>query len=73
MTDKDAGAGSLLIPHPTPADPATVFFALTEILYGGSDATEVYVAICVAATSLVPGYDHASAASRNVCPVDDLP
>ncbi len=48
------------IPAPTTADPATVFSALAEILYGGADAAEVYAAICVAATLLVPGCDHAS-------------
>ena len=49
-----------LIPEPTHADPATVFSALAEILYGGSDPSEVYAAICLAATLLVPGCDHAS-------------
>lgn len=60
MTDKDAVAEFPLIPEPTRADPATVFSALAEILYSGSDASEVYAAICVAATLLVPGCDHAS-------------
>ena len=32
------------------ADPATVFAALAEIIYQGSDAKEMYAAICVAAT-----------------------
>lgn len=43
-----------------PADPATVFTALAEILYQGADTTEVCAAICVAATLTVPGCDHAS-------------
>lgn len=42
------------------ADPATVFAALAEIIYQGSDATQMYAAICVAATLTVPGCDHAS-------------
>lgn len=41
-------------------DPATVFAALADIVYKGSSAEEVYSAICVAATLLVPGCDHAS-------------
>ncbi len=42
------------------ADPATVFTALADIVYRGTSADEVYSAICVAATLLVPGCDHAS-------------
>ena len=42
------------------ADPATVFAALAEIIYQGSDAKEMYAAICVAATLAVRGCDHAS-------------
>jgi transcriptional regulator with GAF, ATPase, and Fis domain len=42
------------------ADPATVFAALAEIIYQGSEPSEVYAAICVAATLVVPGCDHAS-------------
>jgi hypothetical protein len=42
------------------AGPATVFAALAEIIYQGSDAGEMYAAICVAATMIVPGCDHAS-------------
>lgn len=42
------------------ADPATVFAALAEIIYQGSDAREVYAAICIAATLTVTGCDHAS-------------
>ncbi|MBX9981454.1 MAG: GAF and ANTAR domain-containing protein [Mycobacterium gordonae] len=67
------------------ADPATVFAALAEIIYQGSDATQMYAAICVAATLVVPGCDHASllvkrddryvtvgASSRLAHRVDDL-
>lgn len=46
------------------ADPATVFAALAEIIYQGSDAGEMYAAICVAATLTVPGCDHASVLVR---------
>lgn len=42
------------------ADPSTVFAALAEIIYRGSDATEMYAAICVAATLAIRGCDHAS-------------
>jgi len=42
------------------ADPATVFAALAEIIYQGSEANEMYAAICVAATLIVRGCDHAS-------------
>jgi hypothetical protein len=42
------------------ADPATVFAALAEIIYQGSDANQMYAAICVAATLTVRGCDHAS-------------
>lgn len=41
-------------------DAATVFAALAEIIYQGSDPSDVYAAICVAATLIVPGCDHAS-------------
>ncbi len=47
------------------ADPATVFAALAEILYQGSDAREIYAAICVAATLTVRGCDHASLLLRD--------
>ncbi len=46
------------------ADPATVFSALAEIIYQGSDTTEVYAAICIAATLVVSGCDHASLLAR---------
>jgi transcriptional regulator with GAF, ATPase, and Fis domain len=42
------------------ADPATVFSALAEIIYQGSEANQIYAAICVAATLVVTGCDHAS-------------
>jgi hypothetical protein len=45
---------------PTAADPATVFSALAEIIYHGSDSSQIYAAICVAATLVVNGCDHAS-------------
>jgi hypothetical protein len=53
--DKKTGSGA----PPVAADPATVFAALAEIIYQGSDASEVYAAICVAATLIVSGCDHA--------------
>ena len=42
------------------ADPSTVFAALAEIIYQGSDVNQMYAAICVAATLTVRGCDHAS-------------
>src|SRR5277367_1284559 len=48
------------LPGGEKADPATVFAALAEIIYQGSDANEMYAALCVAATLIVPGCDHAS-------------
>jgi hypothetical protein len=47
------------------ADPATVFAALAEIIYQGSDASEMYAAICIAATMTVRGCDHASLLVRD--------
>ncbi len=41
-------------------DPATVFSALAEIIYQGSESNQIYAAICVAATLVVTGCDHAS-------------
>jgi hypothetical protein len=46
--------------RPKAADPATVFSALAEIIYQGSEAGSIYAAICVAATLVVTGCDHAS-------------
>ncbi|OBI37303.1 antitermination regulator [Mycobacterium sp. E1386] len=54
---------------PTPggekADPGTVFAALAEIIYQGSDAGQMYAAICIAATLVVRGCDHASLLLRD--------
>ncbi len=47
------------------ADPATVFAALAEIIYQGSNANEMYSAICIAATLTVRGCDHASLLVRD--------
>lgn len=44
--------------------PATVFAALAEIIYQGVDPAEIYGAICVAATLVVPSCDHASLVVR---------
>lgn len=49
-----------MLNNSTSTDPATVFAALADIVYSGTSAEEVYSAICVAATLLVPGCDHAS-------------
>ncbi len=46
-------------------DPATVFAALAEIIYHGSGASEMYAAICIAATLTVRGCDHASLLVRD--------
>jgi transcriptional regulator with GAF, ATPase, and Fis domain len=46
--------------QPTAADPATVFASLAEVIYHGSDPSELYAAICIAATLIVTGCDHAS-------------
>src|ERR1700739_3550201 len=45
---------------PVAADPSTVFSALAEIIYQGSESSQIYAAICVAATLVVNGCDHAS-------------
>ncbi|OBK12897.1 ANTAR domain-containing protein [Mycobacterium asiaticum] len=58
VNEPDTGSDSA--PGALTADPATVFAALAEIIYQGSDATQMYAAICVAATLVVPGCDHAS-------------
>ncbi|MDT5319355.1 MAG: hypothetical protein QOD88_1877 [Mycobacterium sp.] len=50
---------------PAAADPSTVFGALAEIVYQGSESSEVYAAICVAATLVVNGCDHASLLVRH--------
>jgi hypothetical protein len=41
-------------------DPARVFMSLADIVTDGSTSKEMYAAICVAATLMVPGCDHAS-------------
>lgn len=43
-----------------PVDPGTVFAAIADLTYRGSEPAEIYTAITVAATMLVPGCDHAS-------------
>jgi transcriptional regulator with GAF, ATPase, and Fis domain len=58
MTTQATGDASM--PGGEKADPATVFAALAEIIYQGSDVQEMYAAICVAATLTVRGCDHAS-------------
>jgi len=50
---------------PLAADPANVFAALAEIIYQGPESSEVYAAICVAATLVVAGCDHASLLVRH--------
>jgi ANTAR domain len=54
--DSNNGSGAT----PPAGDPATVFSALAEIVYQGPEAGEVYAALCVAATLVVSGCDHAS-------------
>jgi transcriptional regulator with GAF, ATPase, and Fis domain len=54
--DSNSGSGAA----PATGDPATVFSALAEIIYQGSEAGEVYAALCVAATLVVSGCDHSS-------------
>jgi hypothetical protein len=64
MADKtNAANGSA--PGGDKADPATVFAALAEIIYQGSDVKEMYAAICVAATLAIRGCDHASLLVRD--------
>ena len=41
-------------------DPVRVLTSLADIVHQGSTPKEMYVAICVAATLMVPGCDHAS-------------
>lgn len=59
VEDLNTGTASPM-PGGEKADPATVFSALAEIIYQGSDPGEMYSAICVAATLTVRGCDHAS-------------
>jgi ANTAR domain len=44
----------------TDVDPARVLTSLADIVHQGSTPKEIYAAICVAATLMVPGCDHAS-------------
>lgn len=60
MGDVAEDATEGLAGKPAKADPSTVFSALAEIIYHGSETSEVYAAICVAATLVVTGCDHAS-------------
>jgi hypothetical protein len=57
--DVNAGHGRPVSTAGT-ADPATVFAALAEIIYQGSEPAEMYAAICIAATLVVSGCHHAS-------------
>ncbi|CQD21220.1 GAF and ANTAR domain-containing protein [Mycobacterium europaeum] len=63
MGDESTADGAT--PGGDKADPGTVFAALAEIIYQGSDAGQMYAAICVAATLVVPGCDHASLLVRD--------
>jgi hypothetical protein len=60
MAEQSKDRADTALPGGEKADPATVFAALAEIIYQGSDATQMYAAICVAATLTVRGCDHAS-------------
>ena len=60
MADESTAGANGSITDDGKADPATVFAALAEIIYQGSDASEMYAAICIAATLTVRGCDHAS-------------
>lgn len=44
----------------TTVEPRAVFANLADIVYQGSGLDEVHPAICIAATMIVPGCDHAS-------------
>jgi hypothetical protein len=59
VDEANAGSGEPL-PQPVAVEPARVFAALAEIIYQGSDSSDVYAAICIAATLVVSGCDHAS-------------
>jgi hypothetical protein len=48
------------MPSCSHVDPASVFTSLADIVHQGSTPKEMYAAICVAATLMVPGCDHAS-------------
>jgi transcriptional regulator with GAF, ATPase, and Fis domain len=64
MGDVAQEANEGMIGKPATADPSTVFSALAEIIYHGTETNEVYAAICVAATLVVSGCDHASVLVR---------
>ncbi|EME23111.1 GAF and ANTAR domain-containing protein [Rhodococcus triatomae] len=61
MIDSDNGASRSVVHG---SDPGLVFSNLARILYDGADTEQVYAAICVAATLLVPGCDRASVMMR---------
>jgi transcriptional regulator with GAF, ATPase, and Fis domain len=48
------------LPPAMPIEPAKVFSALADIIYQGSNMSDVYAALCLAATMVVSGCDHAS-------------
>ncbi len=48
------------LPPAMPIEPAKVFAALADIIYQGSNMSDVYAALCLAATMVVSGCDHAS-------------
>lgn len=48
------------MPPRSPVDPARVFASLADIVAERSTSKDMYAAICVAATLMVPGCDHAS-------------
>lgn len=50
---------------PSHAELATVFSALADIVYQGSTPAEIYAAISIAATLIVPGCHHASVMLRD--------
>jgi transcriptional regulator with GAF, ATPase, and Fis domain len=65
MADESNAVADGLLPGGEKADPAKVFAALAEIIYQGSDAKEMYAAVCIAATLIVRGCDHASLLVRD--------
>jgi transcriptional regulator with GAF, ATPase, and Fis domain len=48
------------VPPRSPVDPASVFTSLADIVTHGSTSKEMYAAVCVAATLMIAGCDHAS-------------
>jgi transcriptional regulator with GAF, ATPase, and Fis domain len=50
---------------PAGVEPTTVFSGLADIVYRGSTPQEIYTAMCIAATMMVPGCDHASVMLRH--------